>query len=530
MAAGTQKTLFALDCGATNWRLYRSSYKFSSGKAELISEPQISPLTSFSDRKLPAVIMLNPKGKKLESMGEIAQQQLEDEENRGKVREYFKPCIGNHLAKHPLPHQKRFTHAQALNFTRLLLDAVVEQIRTEKWRSGNFDERVQFTFAYPVHWQLDHDGAVFDDFRDLVLSCFPQSIHDQVRFVAEPEGAILSLQRQRLLSPNGSNGVLLITDVGGSTTDIVAGRVDSKSGDLQYIGRYGEPFGGGLYDDVLAKFIADTLKIPASVIADQPSIITTLRLFSRRLKESLSRQKLHPGDSPHIPQRTISLVLGSGEVYRRVIQLSEDTFNEVAGPLDEGFRALLERAMNEIGVEESNVDQVVLVGGGAQLFSIVQHLRARFGEDKVVLSDNPEEIVVQGIGLEYGASFTDYHPTISLEIPQDLEKSEDKPEPPSDQVSWTLVSGEEQHTLESPGTVKVGRDRDNDIHVNREKISRVHAEIRISPESVQLVDLNSTNGTYVNDVRLSPNEPTSLQDGDIIRFGDCVFKLERMNQ
>jgi pSer/pThr/pTyr-binding forkhead associated (FHA) protein len=97
-------------------------------------------------------------------------------------------------------------------------------------------------------------------------------------------------------------------------------------------------------------------------------------------------------------------------------------------------------------------------------------------------------------------------------------------------VSWKLVSGEEQHTLESPGTVKVGRDRDNDIHVNREKISRVHAEIRINPESVQLVDLNSTNGTYVNDVRLSPNEPVSLQDGDIIRLGDTVFKFERMSQ
>ena len=89
----TQQTLFALDCGATNWRLYRSSYKFTQGKAELIGEPQISPLTSFIDRKLPAVIMLNDAGNKVECLGEVAQQQLENEINRERIYEYFKPSL-----------------------------------------------------------------------------------------------------------------------------------------------------------------------------------------------------------------------------------------------------------------------------------------------------------------------------------------------------------------------------------------------------------------------------------------------------
>ena len=60
-----QKALFALDCGATNWRLYRLEYKVTVDSVSLIGEPQPSPLTSFNERKLPAVICLNPEGNAL---------------------------------------------------------------------------------------------------------------------------------------------------------------------------------------------------------------------------------------------------------------------------------------------------------------------------------------------------------------------------------------------------------------------------------------------------------------------------------
>jgi hypothetical protein len=65
MAEKIQQSLFALDCGATNWRLYRSSYVYSGGNVELVGEPQVSPLTSFTDRKLPAALFLNQEGTKL---------------------------------------------------------------------------------------------------------------------------------------------------------------------------------------------------------------------------------------------------------------------------------------------------------------------------------------------------------------------------------------------------------------------------------------------------------------------------------
>ena len=316
-----QKTLFAFDCGATNWRLYRAQYNINGSQAYLVGDPSPSPLTSFVDRRLPAVLLLSPDGTKLECYGENAQSQIDDESCRLRIRDYFKPCIGAHYEADPQPHQVRFTHMQALEYTRLILEAVLSQLLKEKWRTGTFDQRMVFTFAYPVHWQTGHDGAIFDDYSMIVKSCFPAEIHENIRFVSEPEGAILSLQRQGHLQVLASGKKTLIFDVGGSTTDLVAGEVNPITGELVFGGRYGEAFGGGHYDVEIAKSISDELLIPASAMADDPSSLLSLREVAKRLKESLSRQLLFDQDTTHIPQRTVTLVMRDGEVYRGVVKL-----------------------------------------------------------------------------------------------------------------------------------------------------------------------------------------------------------------
>lgn len=56
-------------------------------------------------------------------------------------------------------------------------------------------------------------------------------------------------------------------------------------------------------------------------------------------------------------------------------------------------------------------------------------------------------------------------------------------------------------------------------------VSRRHAAIRQGEDTLTLIDLNSTNGTYLNGQRLLPNQPRVLRDGDEIRLGRLVFHL-----
>lgn len=56
-------------------------------------------------------------------------------------------------------------------------------------------------------------------------------------------------------------------------------------------------------------------------------------------------------------------------------------------------------------------------------------------------------------------------------------------------------------------------------------VSRLHAALRRGDEMLFLVDLGSTNGTYLNDQPLTPNQPRVLRSGDQIRLGQLVMHI-----
>ncbi len=56
-------------------------------------------------------------------------------------------------------------------------------------------------------------------------------------------------------------------------------------------------------------------------------------------------------------------------------------------------------------------------------------------------------------------------------------------------------------------------------------VSRSHAVIRRGEDTLTLIDLDSTNGTYLNGQRLLPHQPRVLRDGDEIRLGRLAFHL-----
>jgi serine/threonine protein kinase/Tol biopolymer transport system component len=73
----------------------------------------------------------------------------------------------------------------------------------------------------------------------------------------------------------------------------------------------------------------------------------------------------------------------------------------------------------------------------------------------------------------------------------------------------------------------IGRDQTNDIVLDMQKVSRKHARIEFDGASYQVTDLNSTNGTYLGDVKLLPGVPESWTPDKPLRIGDCFLKLER---
>jgi hypothetical protein len=70
------------------------------------------------------------------------------------------------------------------------------------------------------------------------------------------------------------------------------------------------------------------------------------------------------------------------------------------------------------------------------------------------------------------------------------------------------------------GTYVIGRDPGADIFLNDITVTRRHATLTVTPFRVDITDLGSLNGTYVNG---TPIESAQLRDGDEIQIGK--FKL-----
>jgi len=102
-----------------------------------------------------------------------------------------------------------------------------------------------------------------------------------------------------------------------------------------------------------------------------------------------------------------------------------------------------------------------------------------------------------------------------------------EPQPTPMPAHLTITEGPERGR-QFPLTVRtttLGRGRRNSIVFQDAKVSRRHAEIRLQDGDFVLQDLNSRNGTFVNDQQIST--PVSLEPGDQIRVGDTVLRFDR---
>ena len=79
------------------------------------------------------------------------------------------------------------------------------------------------------------------------------------------------------------------------------------------------------------------------------------------------------------------------------------------------------------------------------------------------------------------------------------------------------------------GTLRIGRNADNEVQLNDDAVSGRHAEIRVKPSAymegymeVWAKDLGSTNGTVVNGKRIREH---LLKHDDVMKIGTNEFKF-----
>jgi diguanylate cyclase (GGDEF)-like protein len=104
-----------------------------------------------------------------------------------------------------------------------------------------------------------------------------------------------------------------------------------------------------------------------------------------------------------------------------------------------------------------------------------------------------------------------------------VEPSSDKPSRVGDACVVVIYGPELGRRVQlGMAPFQIGRSTRNDLSLDQESVSRHHARITFDGAAYWLQDLNSTNGTFINDDTIAEQQ---LNDGDQIRIGRSILKF-----
>lgn len=146
---------------------------------------------------------------------------------------------------------------------------------------------------------------------------------------------------------------------------------------------------------------------------------------------------------------------------------------------------------------------------------------------------------------ECGARLVHASPMPTVSIPKDEideEAEATKPQPPEGpelssgaMLGLRIVSTGEIISLVGREDFTLGRQVEGqavvpDIDLDKyeaydQGVSRIHAEIRLDPEGILIVDLDSINGTLINGTELEPQSPHPIRHGDVLQLGRLRLQL-----
>jgi len=139
-----------------------------------------------------------------------------------------------------------------------------------------------------------------------------------------------------------------------------------------------------------------------------------------------------------------------------------------------------------------------------------------------------EQVVCKALSKErrtrYGTA-GEFYRAMSIAAGLGSMGSPSRPESESRATILILVTSEGREYLLGEGRVTIGRETGNDIVLPVQQVSRHHAQVYCGPSGCNVMDLRSTNGTFVNGVPIPPRVQRPIRAGDVLQIGPVTLKV-----
>lgn len=224
-----------------------------------------------------------------------------------------------------------------------------------------------------------------------------------LRIINEPTAAALAYGLDKK-----SNETILVFDLGGGTFDVslleVGGgviEVKSTNGDTH--------LGGDDWDQALVNWIADEfLKEHAIDLRNDRQALQRLREAAEKAKIELTSMLQTEINLPYISADA------NGPKHLQ-LQLSRAKFEQLTEKLVERLRSPFQSALKDGGVQPSQIDEIVLVGGSTRMPMVQNLVRSLTGKEPNK-SVNPDEVVAIGAAIQAGVLGGEVNDVLLLDV------------------------------------------------------------------------------------------------------------------
>jgi len=214
-----------------------------------------------------------------------------------------------------------------------------------------------------------------------------------LRIINEPTAAALAYGVDKDLK--GSKRVAVF-DLGGGTFDVSIIEIDEMDGDKQFevLSTNGDTFlGGEDFDQAIIDFLAAEFK------KDNGIDISQDKMALQRLKEAAEKAKieLSTGSQTEI---NLPYITATAEGPKHLVtKLTRSKFEAMVAPLIARSIEPCKIALKDAGVNTSEIDEVILVGGQTRMPAVFDAVEKFFG--KAPRKDvNPDEAVAAGAAIQ----------------------------------------------------------------------------------------------------------------------------------
>ena len=212
---------------------------------------------------------------------------------------------------------------------------------------------------------------------------------DVLRIINEPTAAALAYGLDK-----DHNQKILVYDLGGGTFDVSI--LEIGDGVFEVLATTGNNrLGGDDFDKRLMDYIAAEFKRTSGIDLLQDKMAT------QRLKEAAEKAKIELSGVAQANVNLPFITMDSSGPKHLDVTITRAKFNELTSDLVDQTRVSVQKAMQDAGLSNSQIDKVILVGGSTRIPAVQEMVKNITGKDPFK-GINPDECVSVGAAIQAG--------------------------------------------------------------------------------------------------------------------------------